>query len=56
MFPRVLNGAAGVNRTRDPFLTKEVLYHWATAAAQAERYKNYFPRASKKIILLMNFF
>ena len=24
---RPLYGAAGVNRTRDPFLTKEVLYH-----------------------------
>ena len=27
-----MNGAAGGNRTHDPLLTKEVRYHYATAA------------------------
>lgn len=27
-----LNGAAGENRTHDPVLTKDVRYHYATAA------------------------
>ena len=35
--PKSINlkdGAAGENRTHDPILTKDVLYHWATAASE----------------------
>ena len=30
-----MHGAAGENRTHDPVLTKDVRYHYATAAAEA---------------------
>ena len=34
-FSRALTGAAGENRTHDPVLTKDVRYHYATAAKNA---------------------
>ena len=41
-----MHGAAGENRTHDPVLTKDVRYHYATAAMVPFLVGDYGPRSS----------
>ena len=44
-----LNGAAGENRTHDPVLTKDVRYHYATAALVGGYFNAFLKKVKYKI-------